>query len=330
MSFFRIAAIASFVLADACAMLATAHAQNAAAYPTRPVRIVVPFPPGQTVDVIGRLTAERLTEALGRQFIVDNRSGASGTIGSSLVARATPDGYTLLIVSNGTLAGNTALFKEKLPYSATKDFAPVINVISTPQVLGANPGFPHKTVQDLVKYAKANPGKISYASPGYGTSSHLAMEMLKARAGIDLVMVPYQGSPAAVIDIIAGQVPIMFDASVGILPFIRSGKVRGIATGGAKRASFMPELPTVAESGYPGYDATPWVGLVAPAGTPKAIVVSLYETVSKALQTPELKARILQMGAEPSGMNPQQFGEHIRFEIDRWSKVVQDAGIKLE
>ena len=162
------------------------HAADAAAdYPARPVRIVVPFPPGQTVDLVGRIIAERLTESFGKQFLVDNRSGASGTIGSSLVAKATPDGYTMLIVSNGTMAGNTALFKEKLPYNSIRDFAPVINFLSTPQLLVSNPSFQHKTVQEIVKYAKANPGKISYASPGYGTSSHLSMEMFRARAAID-------------------------------------------------------------------------------------------------------------------------------------------------
>ena len=307
-----------------------ADAKGEAAYPERPVRIVVPFPPGQTVDIVGRIMAERFTEAFGKQFIVDNRSGAAGTVGTALAARATPDGYTLLIVSNGTLAGNTALWKEKLPYNVIKDFAPVINFIATPQLLVASPSLPYRTVQDIVNYAKANPGKINYALPGVGNSSHLAMEMLRARAGIDIVPVPYQGSPAAFIDIMSGRIPIMFEAASGVLVHVRSGKIRAIATGGTERAVFLPEVPTVAESGYPGYSAVPWVGVVAPAGAPKAIIAKLYGEAAKLLQTPEGKARIINMGMEPLGMNPADFGAHIKAEIERWTKVVQDAGIKLE
>src|SRR5688572_9933724 len=220
--------LASLVFAAISAPVQAADTKGASAYPERPVRIVVPFPPGQTVDLVGRIMAERFSEVFGKQFIVDNRSGAAGTIGTSLVARAAPDGYTLLIVSNGTLAGNTALWKEKLPYRVVKDFAPVINFIATPQLLVANPSFPYKTVQDIVKYAKANPGKVSYALPGFGNSSHLAMEMLRARAGIDIVPVAYQGSPAAFIDIMSGQIPIMFEAASGVLPHVRSGKIRAV------------------------------------------------------------------------------------------------------
>ncbi len=324
------ALLASLTLVVVNVSVQAADAKDKSAYPERPVRIVVPFPPGQTVDIVGRMLAERFAEAFGKQFIVDNRAGAAGTIGSSLVARATPDGYTLLIVSNGTLAGNTALWKEKLPYKVIKDFAPVINLIATPQLLVASPSFPYTTVQDLVKYAKANPGKINYALPGVGNSSHLAMEMLRSRAGIDIVPVAYQGSPAAFIDIMSGRIPIMFEAASGVLAHVRSGKIRAIATGGLERAVFLPDVPTVAESGYPGYSAVPWVGLVAPAGTPKAIIAKLYSEASKLLQTPEGKARIINMGMEPLGMNPEEFSAHIKAEIERWTKVVQEAGIKLE
>ena len=309
---------------------ATQAADKAEAYPARPVRIVVPFPPGQTVDLVGRLIAERLTEAFGKQFIVDNRVGASGTIGSSLVARSAPDGYTMLIVSNGTLAGNTALWKQKLPYNAVKDFQPVINYIATPQILVSNPSLPYKTVQEIVKYAKANPGKMNYASPGVGTSSHLAMELFKTRAGVDIVHVPYQGSPAAFTDIMSGQIPVMFEAASGVIGHVRSGKIRVIATGGEKRAVFLPEVPTIAESGYPGYAAEPWVGLVAPAGMPKAIANKIYEEAKKPLLTAEGKAKVINMGMEPSGMGPDEFAAHIKAEIARWTKVVNDANIRLE
>jgi tripartite-type tricarboxylate transporter receptor subunit TctC len=327
---FRVAVAGLF----ACIAFAAANGAYAAdakgeAYPTRPVRIVVPFPPGQTVDIVGRMIAERLTEAFGGPFIVDNRVGASGTIGSALVARSAPDGYTLLIVSNGTLAGNSALFKEKLPYNVTRDFTPVINYIATPQLLVASPSSPYKTVQDIVKDAKANPGKLNYASPGVGTSSHLAMELLRSRTGINIVHVPYQGSPAAFTGIMAGQIPIMFEAASGVLPFVKSGKIRAIATGGDKRAVFLPEVPTVAESGYPGYVALPWVGLVAPAGTPKPLITRLYTEAKKPLETPEGKTRVINLGMEPSGLNPDQFARLIKAEIERWTKVVDDAGIKM-
>jgi tripartite-type tricarboxylate transporter receptor subunit TctC len=317
----------------AAATAATLHITNAngePAYPERPVRILVPFPPGQTVDIVGRIIGERFTDAFGKQFIVDNRAGAGGTIGTALAARAVPDGYTLVVVSNGTLAGNAALWKDKLPYKATKDFAPIINFIATPQLLVSSPSSPYKTVQDLVSYAKANPGKLNYALPGVGNSSHLAMEMLRARAGIDINPVPYNGSPAAFIDIMAGRIPVMFEAASGVLVHVKSGKIRAIATGGPARAVFLPDVPTVAESGYPGFSAVPWVGLAAPAGTPKAIVNVLYHEADKLLQTPEGKSRIISMGMEPLGMDPQQFGNHIATEVDRWTKVVDDAGIKLE
>jgi tripartite-type tricarboxylate transporter receptor subunit TctC len=269
------------------------------AYPERPVRIVVPFPPGQTVDIVGRMIGERFTEGFGKQFIVDNRAGAGGTIGTALAAKAPADGYTLVVVSNGTLAGNAALWKDKLPYKVTKDFAPIINFIVTPQLLVASPSSPYKTVQDIVAYAKANPGTLNYALPGVGNSSHLAMEMLRARAGIDINPVPYNGSPAAFIDIMAGRIPIMFEAASGVLVHVKSGKIRAIATGGTSRAVFLPDLPTVAESGYPGFSAVPWVGLAAPAGTPKTIVAKLYQEADKLLQTSEGKARIISMGWSP-------------------------------
>lgn len=305
-------------------------ARGAGDYPARPIRIIVPFPPGQTVDVVGRMIGQRLNEAFGVQCIVDNRAGASGIVGTQIAMKATPDGYTLLIASNGTLAGNTVLYKQKLPYNAERDFAPVINFIASPQILVSNVNFPAKTVTDLVNYAKANPGKLSYATPGYGTSSHLAMEMLRSKANLQIVMVPYQGSPAAVTEIIAGQIPIMFEASVGILPHIRSGRVRAIATGGAKRAAFLPDLPTVAESGYPDFDATPWVGMVAPRGTPAALVKRLHAEAAKTFQTPESRQRVLGMGAEPLGTGPEEFAVLIKAEIARWGKVVEDAGIRID
>jgi tripartite-type tricarboxylate transporter receptor subunit TctC len=319
---------AAFVMTNAAVQAADTKGDST--FPERPVRIVVPFPPGQTVDIVGRIIGERFTDAFGKQFLVDNRAGAGGTIGTALAARAPADGYTLLIVSNGTLAGNAALWKDKLPYKVTKDFAPIINFIVTPQLLVATPSSPFKTVQDIVTYAKENPGKLNYALPGVGNSSHLAMEMLRARTGISINPVPYNGSPAAFVDIMAGRIPIMFEAASGVLVHVKSGKIRAIATGGTERAVFLPDVPTVAESGYPGYSAVPWVGLAAPAGTPKAIVMRLYTEANKLLQTAEGKARIISMGMEPLGMNPEQFSAHIAAEVDRWTKVVDEAGIKLE
>ncbi len=310
--------------------LASANAVRADTYPDKPIRIIVPFPPGQTVDVVGRLVSEQLTSSFGKAVVVENRPGASGMVGTAIGAKAAPDGYTLLVASAGTLVGNTVMFRDKIQYNALRDFAPVINFISTPQILVVEPNSPLRSLADLIKAARASPGKLNYATPGSATSSHLAMEMLRSATGIQMLMVPYQGSPAALTDIMGGRIPVMFEAAPGVIALIRSGKVRAIANGAARRSAFLPEVPTVAEQGFPGYEASPWVGVVAPAGTPRSAIDTVYATAVKFLESAEGRTRLQNLGAEPLGMNPDQFAAHIRADIDRLTRVVQEAGIKTE
>ena len=298
-----------------------------APYPTRSVRILIGFPPGQATDVIGRAIAQRLTETLGQQFFVDNRPGAAGIIGSEQAAKAAPDGYTLLMSSSGPLAVNPGLYS-KLPYDPVRDFAPITVATAVPLFLVANPGFPPNSVKELVAHAKANAGKISYASGGNGVTNHLAMELFKSTAGVDMVHVPYKGGPPALTDLIAGQVSVMFETGPGALPHVKSGKLKALAVGGLNRSTAAPELPTVAESGYPGFDAVAWIALVAPAGTPPAIINRLHAEIVKMLNLPETKERFLALGAEPVGNKPEEFAAYLKSEIAKWGKVVKESGAK--
>ncbi len=298
-------------------------------YPNHAIRLVVPFPAGGTTDILARDVAKRLTDTLGQAVVVDNRPGAGGNIGADMVAKAAPDGYTLLMGTVGTHAINPSLYA-KMPYDHIKDFVPVVLVAGVPNVLVVNPSVPVNSVADLIKLAKTKPGAINFASSGSGTSIHLSGELFKAMAGVDMTHVPYKGSSPALADLMGGQVQIMFDNLPSSLALIKSGKLRAVAVTSLKRAPALPDVPTIAESGLPGFEASSWFGLLAPAGTPAPIVVRLNAEVNKYLQSPEGKDQLLAQGAEVAGGSPEQFVAHIRAETDKWAKVVKISGAKVD
>ncbi len=310
------------------APVAPAHAQGAA-YPTKPIRLVVPFPPGGATDILARAIAQRWSETLGQQVVVDNRPGAGGNIGSDLVAKSAPDGYTLLMGTVGTHAINPSLYT-KMPYDHIRDFAPVILVAGVPNVMEVNPSVPAHTVQEFIAYAKANPGKVNFASSGSGTSIHLSGELFKVMAGVEMTHVPYKGSAPALQDLLGGQVQVMFDNLPPSLPQIRSGKLRALAVTSATRSAALPDVPTIAESGLPGFEASSWFGVLAPAGTPPAIIARLNADGVKWLATPEAKEKMLTLGANAVGGSPEDFAAHIRAETAKWAKVVKDSGARAD
>jgi len=296
-------------------------------YPSHPIRMVLPFSPGGTTDIPGRMIAQRLSEALGQQVIVDNRPGAGSTIGSDMVAKSKPDGYTLLLTST-THVLSPSLYKN-LPYNAMADFAPIMRVASGPYVLVVHPSLPVRSVQDLIALAKSQPGKIDFASSGNGSFQHLVGALFCATAGINLTHVPYRGSGPATADLIGGQVKVGFPGTPIALPHLKSGRLRALAVTTAKRSSELPEVPTIAESGVPGYEATIWLGLLAPAGTPRDIVNKLYSEISRVVQIPEVHRNILSTGLEVGVMGPEEFAQYLRAEHDKWSKVVRDSGAQV-
>jgi tripartite-type tricarboxylate transporter receptor subunit TctC len=304
-------------------------AQGAANYPTKPVRLVVPFPAGGTTDILARAVAQTLSEAWGQQVIVDNRPGAGGNIGSDLVAKSKPDGYTLLMGTVGTHAINPSLYKN-MPYDHVKDFAPVILVAGVPNVLVVNPSLPVHSVPELIAYAKANPGKLNFASSGNGTSIHLSGELFKAMTGVEMTHVPYKGSAPALTDLIGGQVQLMFDNLPSSLPFIKAGKLRALAVTSGARAAALPDLPTLAESGLPGFEASSWFGVLAPAGTPRDIVAKLNGAIAGWLASPEAKEKLLAQGAIAAGGAPDDFARHIGAETSKWAKVVKASGAHID
>ena len=318
-------AFAAIALCSAFAFTGTAHAQ----YPTKPIKIVVPFPAGGTTDILARAVAADLQKAFRQAVVVENKAGAGGNIGSDSVAKSSPDGYTLLMGTVGTHAINVSLYP-KMPYDAVKDFAPVSLVAGVPNVLVASPSFPVNSVKDLVDAAKKAPDKITFASSGSGTSIHLSGELFKQLAGVQMTHVPYKGSSAALPDVISGQVNVMFDNAPSVIQHIRGGKLKAIAVTSDKRSPALPGVPTIAESGLPGFEASSWFGVLAPAATPKDIVDKLSGAIAKSLQTPEMKERLAGQGAVAVGNTPEQFSAHIKSEIDKWSKVVKASGAKVD
>ncbi len=322
---YRIAA----ALCTMALLIAPSAGAQSGAYPAHPVRIVVPFPAGGTTDILARAVAQRFTEAFGQPFIVDNRPGAGGNIGAELVAKSAPDGYTLLMGTVGTHAINPSLYA-RMPYDHIKDFTPVFLTAGVPNVLEVNPAVPVHTVAELVDYAKANPGKLNFASSGSGTSIHLSGEMFKTMTGVSMQHVPYKGSAPALQDLLSGQVQLMFDNLPSSLALIKAGKLRPIAVTSAQRAAALPDIPTIAESGYPGFEASSWFGLLAPAGTPPAIVAKLNAEGNKWLATPEAREKLLAQGAIAAGGTPEDFVRHIAAETAKWAKVVKQSGAKVE
>jgi tripartite-type tricarboxylate transporter receptor subunit TctC len=321
-------AVAAVAGITAIALAHPAGAQ-APAYPTKPIRLVVPFPPGGATDILARAVAQKLTEAWGQSVVVDNRPGAGGNIGSELVAKAAPDGYTLEMGTVGTHAINASLYA-KMPYDHVKDFAPVILVAAVPNVLVVNPAVPVNSVQELIAYAKANPGKLNFASSGSGTSIHLSGELFKVMAGVQMTHVPYKGSAPALQDLLGGQVQLMFDNLPPSLPQIKAGKLRALGVTSTARSPALPDVPTIAESGLPGFEASSWFGVLAPAGTASTIIAKLNAEIAKWLASPEAKEKLVAIGANGAGGTPEDFARHIQTETAKWAKVVKESGAKVD
>jgi tripartite-type tricarboxylate transporter receptor subunit TctC len=313
----------------AATLVCASTAINAQSYPTKAVRVMVGFPPGQATDILGRFVAQRLAESLNQPFVIENRAGAAGIIATEMVAKSPADGYTLLVTSSGPLAVNPGLYA-KLPYDPTKDLAPISLIATVPLFMVAHPGFAANNVAELIALAKSKPGQINYASGGSGVTNHLVMEMFKSIAGVDLTHVPYKGGPPALTDLMAGQVSVMFETGPGSLPHVRAAKLKALAAGSLKRSAAMPDLATVAEQGLPGFNGVAWVALVAPAATPRAIIDQLNAETRKILLMPDTRERFLSQGAEPAPSTPDEFAAFMRAEIAKWGKVIKESGAKVD
>jgi tripartite-type tricarboxylate transporter receptor subunit TctC len=297
-------------------------------YPERPVRLIVPFAPAGGTDLTSRLISQHLSESLGRPVIVENRAGGAGNIGTEAVARASADGHTLLLASLST-AVNVSLFK-KLPFNPLSDFAPVSLVATVPLLVVVHPSLPVNDIQELIRLAKAKPGGLNYASGGLGTANHVGGELFKYLANVQIVHVPYKGGGPALADVTGGHVPLFFGTMTSTRDLVKAGRLRGLATTGATRSPGAPELPTVAESGVPGYEVSAWYGVLAPAGTPRPIVNRLSADLARMLRIPEVREALLAQGTDPVGSSPEEFGQHLRNEIQKWAKVVQASGLHAD
>ena len=310
-------------------MLVSNDPVHAQAYPDRPVRYISPFPPGGVNDIVSRIMAAKLSEIWGRQVIVDNRPGAGGTIGADIAAKATPDGYTLLMGGIGTHGIAPALYK-KLPYDHIKDFAPLSMIGTVPHVLVVHPSLPVKSVRELIAYAKANPGKINYGSSGVGTALHLSMEMFRSMTGIDIVHVPYKGGGPAQTDLLGGRILAMCATLTGELPHIKSGKVRALGVTSTKRSALLPDVPTIAESGVPGFEVTAWNAMFTQAAVPKPILAKLNADVVRALSLPDVQRRLAENGLDAAASTTEQLSAFVKSETVKWAKAVKDSGATAE
>jgi len=324
---FALGSIASAVVLGAGLLGGTSAL--AQAYPTKPVTIIVPFAAGGTTDILARIIGQALTAELGQSVVVDNRAGAGGNIGGQAAAKAAPDGHTLFMGTVGTHAINASLYK-KMPFDPVKDFAPLTRVANVPNLLVANPAQPYKSVKDLIAYAKANPGKVNFGSSGNGSSIHLSGELFKSLAKVDMQHVPYKGSAPAVTDLLGNQIGIMFDNMPSAIQHVRSGKLVPLAVTTAKRSPELPNVPTIAEAGVPGYEATSWFGMFAPAGTPAPVLAKLNAAIVKVLAQPDVKKKINEQGAEVYSETPEQFAAFIQAESVKWGKVVKESGASLD
>jgi tripartite-type tricarboxylate transporter receptor subunit TctC len=311
----------------ACVAIGCAQAAQPAAYPVKPVRMIVPFAPAGGTDIMARSLAQRMTESTGQQFVVENRPGANALIGTEAVAKAAPDGYTLLMTTN-IFTINPWLYPN-VPFNVERDFAPITLAGSTPNLLAVHPSIPVQTVTELIALAKARPGQLTIAAAGIGTPSHLAAELLRQSAHIDLLIIQYKGTGSSLNDLIGGQVAMSFGTLAGLAPFAKSGRVRALAVSGTRRAASMPDVPTAAET-LPGFDVLTWYGLFAPVGTPREIIARLHDEVVKALASADVKQRLIAQGFDADGNTPEQFTEVIRRDLARWQKVIGDAKIRVE
>ena len=324
--YFRVIVRALALLTFAAPALA---AQTAGDYPNRSIRLVVPFVAGGSTDIVARLVAQKLTEAWDKQVVVDNRSGANGAIGMEIVARATPDGHTLVLGYIANLGTGPAL-NPKLPYDAIKDFAPISHIVSAPSIAVIHPGIAAKNLQELLALARVKPGAIAFGTAAIGSIGHLTGELLNRLAKVQMTHVPYKGGGQAVIDVVAGQIPMVIIGMTAASPHVRSGRLRAIATTGATRSFAFPEVPTIAEQGFPGFSADAWYGLLTTAGTPQLIVDKLNAEVVRIMKTPEAKERMANVGFEIVGSSPAEFAKLIREEIPRWTKIVREGNIRAE
>lgn len=309
--------------------IALAAPVSGQSYPSKPVRMIVTFPPGSTPDIVGRALASRLQEAMGQPFVVENRAGAGGNIGADAVAKAAPDGYTLLVSTNGVFAINKALYKT-MPFDPDKDLAPLSLLATAPQMLVVHPSLGLKDFKGFVEYAKRNPGKLSYGSVGAGSASHLTMELLKSDAGVDLVHVPYKGFPPAVTDLLAGNIHAMFAIVPGVLPHVKAGRMNALAVTALKRGSLAPDVPSVAELGLPQLESLAWIGLGAPAGLPREVVDRITSETTRGMQRPEVRELLGKQGFDVVAGSPQEFQRWIKAESEKWVRVIRLSGATLD
>jgi len=311
------------VLALFCA---AAPAQD---YPAKTIRFIAPNLPGGPTDILARLIGQKLAESMGQPVVIENRAGAGGNIGTEVAAKAPPDGYTLVTGNNATFGANVSLYKQ-LGFDPLRDFAPIVLVATQPNILVVHPTLPVTSVKQLIALAKSRPGELNYAGSGMGAAAHLAAELFKSMAGVNIVHIPYKSAGPALVDLIAGQCQLMFATSLSVLPHIKTEKLRALAVTTSKRSRLMPELPTISEAGLPGFEAMTWHGVLTTGGTPPAIVSKLNTEINRALQQPDVRERLGALGAEIIGGTPKEFADHIQREIPKWAKVIKDAGVRLE